>query len=65
MVNKRAYPDYYQVIKEPMALSKLKTKIANKEYKSLAEFVRDCALVSPRPRSQRAIQILTEHVDMS
>ncbi|KAF2814177.1 chromatin structure-remodeling complex protein-like protein rsc1 [Mytilinidion resinicola] len=44
-VNKRAVPDYYDVIKEPMALSIIKQKIGAKEYKSFQDFVRDCALV--------------------
>lgn len=44
-VNKRYVPDYYDIIKEPMALSILKQKINKKEYKRFAEFVRDCALV--------------------
>ncbi|ORY09744.1 chromatin structure-remodeling complex protein rsc1 [Clohesyomyces aquaticus] len=44
-VNKRALPDYYEVIKEPMALSMIKTKVSQKEYKDFAEFVRDFALV--------------------
>ena len=45
MVNKRLYPEYFQLIKEPIALSKIKSKISGKEYKSVPEFVRDCALV--------------------
>ena len=45
-VNKRNVPDYYDVIKEPMALSVLKQKIRNKSYTHFSEFVRDCALVS-------------------
>lgn len=44
-VNKRNVPDYYEIIKEPMALSILKQKINKREYKNFAEFVRDCALV--------------------
>jgi len=44
-VNKRSLPDYYEVIKEPMALSMIKTKVAQKEYKDFSEFVRDFALV--------------------
>jgi chromatin structure-remodeling complex subunit RSC1/2 len=44
-VNKRALPDYYTVIKEPMALSTIKSKIHAKEYKSFSAFVRDFALV--------------------
>ncbi|ODH46796.1 hypothetical protein GX48_07128 [Paracoccidioides brasiliensis] len=57
-VNKRNVPDYYDVIKEPMALSVLKQKIKNKTYTHFAEFVRDCALIPHnaqtynRPRSQ-------------
>ena len=45
-VNKRAIPDYYDVIKEPVALSTLKAKLLQHSYKSYAEFVRDCALIS-------------------
>ncbi|RDW87191.1 putative RSC complex subunit (RSC1) [Aspergillus mulundensis] len=44
-VNKRNVPDYYDIIKEPMALSILKAKINKREYKSVSEFVRDCALI--------------------
>ena len=44
-VNKRAMPDYYEVIKEPVALSTLKYKLQNREYGRFAEFVRDCALI--------------------
>ena len=39
-------PDYYDVIKEPVALSTLKAKLLTKQYKSFAEYVRDCALIS-------------------
>ncbi|KAL2009247.1 hypothetical protein VTN00DRAFT_7441 [Thermoascus crustaceus] len=57
-VNKRNVPDYYDIIKEPMALSILKQKINKREYKNFAEFVRDCALIPHnaqtynRPKSQ-------------
>lgn len=44
-VNKRSLPDYYEVIKEPVALSTLKFKLQNRQYNSFAEFVRDCALI--------------------
>jgi hypothetical protein len=45
-VNKRYVPDYYDIIKEPVALSILKARINKREYKHFSEFVRDCALVS-------------------
>lgn len=45
-VNKRMVPDYYDVIKEPVALSTLKHKYTTKEYKNFADFVRDAALIS-------------------
>ncbi|KAJ9203045.1 hypothetical protein DTO164E3_1513 [Paecilomyces variotii] len=57
-VNKRNVPDYYDIIKEPMALSILKQKINKREYKNFREFVRDCALIPHnaqtynRPKSQ-------------
>ncbi|KAF2281154.1 chromatin structure-remodeling complex protein-like protein rsc1 [Westerdykella ornata] len=44
-VSKRQLPDYYDIIKEPMALSIIKSKIQKKEYKSFSEFVRDFALI--------------------
>jgi chromatin structure-remodeling complex subunit RSC1/2 len=44
-VNKRMVPDYYDVIKEPMAMSMIKSKINTKDYKSFEEFVRDWALI--------------------
>ncbi|KAI1975009.1 hypothetical protein LOZ53_002217 [Ophidiomyces ophidiicola] len=57
-VNKRNVPDYYDVIKEPMALSVLKQKTRSRVYKTFPEFVRDCALIPHnaqtynRPKSQ-------------
>ena len=44
-VNKRAIPAYYEVIKEPVALSTIKQKINNRAYTSFADFVRDFALI--------------------
>ncbi|KAB8343207.1 hypothetical protein FH972_022797 [Carpinus fangiana] len=44
-VNKRYLPDYYDVIKEPVALSTIKSKIAKREYSTFAEYVRDFALI--------------------
>ncbi|KIW00922.1 uncharacterized protein PV09_07665 [Verruconis gallopava] len=45
-VNKRMVPDYYDVIKEPMAMSTIKSKLNQREYKDVQEFVRDWALIS-------------------
>lgn len=45
-VNKRVLPDYYSVIKEPMALSTIKANIHSKVYKNFEGYVRDFALVS-------------------
>jgi chromatin structure-remodeling complex subunit RSC1/2 len=44
-VNKRMVPDYYDVIKEPMAMSMIKSKINTRDYKSFEEYVRDWALI--------------------
>ena len=44
-VNKRLVPDYYDVIKEPMALSTIKSKLAAKGYHQFSDFVRDFALI--------------------
>ncbi|KAF1984162.1 hypothetical protein K402DRAFT_360022 [Aulographum hederae CBS 113979] len=45
MVNKRSLPDYFAIIKEPMAMSVIKTNLQSKKYKSFAAFVRDFALI--------------------
>ncbi|RMZ82224.1 hypothetical protein DV738_g1914, partial [Chaetothyriales sp. CBS 135597] len=56
--NRRNLPDYYQIIKEPSAISTLKGKIQRKTYSGIPEFVRDFALivhnaqVYNRPNSQ-------------
>ena len=44
-VNKRSIPDYYDVIKEPVALSTLKANLLHHNYRKYTEFVRDCALI--------------------
>nr|OQO20623.1 hypothetical protein B0A51_11484 [Rachicladosporium sp. CCFEE 5018] len=45
LVNKRILPDYYEAIKEPVALSTIKLRITRREYRSFAAFVRDFALI--------------------
>ncbi|KAH9825843.1 chromatin structure-remodeling complex subunit rsc1-like [Teratosphaeria destructans] len=44
-VNKRVIPEYYDTIKEPVALSTIKQKIMKREYSSFSQFVRDFALI--------------------
>ncbi|KAF2858902.1 chromatin remodeling complex [Piedraia hortae CBS 480.64] len=44
-VNKRLIPEYYDTIKEPVALSTIKSKINSRAYKDFKEFVRDFALI--------------------
>ncbi|SMY29063.1 unnamed protein product [Zymoseptoria tritici ST99CH_1A5] len=44
-INKRILPDYYETIKEPIAMSTIKAKIHQKAYRSWSEFVRDFALI--------------------
>lgn len=56
-VNKRYVPDYYEIIKEPMALSILKARINKREYKHISEFVRDCALVRDCAPPQTATEL--------
>lgn len=43
--NKRILPDYYEVIKDPSAISTLRGKIQRKQYTGVPEFVRDFALI--------------------
>ena len=51
MVNRRLIPEYYDVIKEPIALSTVKAKHLRREYHSFSEFVRDCALIAHNAQS--------------
>ena len=44
-VNRRVIPEYYDTIKEPMAMSTVKQKINARAYRSFSEFVRDFALI--------------------
>lgn len=62
--NKRNLPDYYQIIREPSAISTQKGKIQRKTYSGIPEFVRDFALivhnaqVYNRPNSQPVRDVL-------
>lgn len=44
-VNRRVIPEYYETIKEPIALSTIKQKIHARAYRDFSEFVRDFALI--------------------
>jgi len=62
--NKRLLPEYYEVIKEPSAISTLRGKIQRKQYTGTSEFVHDFALVVHnaqvfnRPNSQPVRDVL-------
>ncbi|KAF4618374.1 hypothetical protein G7Y89_g14929 [Cudoniella acicularis] len=45
MLNKRQIPAYFEIIKEPIAFSTIRSKIQKKQYKTYKEFVRDFALI--------------------
>ncbi|KAJ7360053.1 hypothetical protein OS493_019144 [Desmophyllum pertusum] len=42
--SRRAYPDYYEVIKQPIALSKIRSQIKTGQYESLDELEKDMDL---------------------
>lgn len=42
--SRRAYPDYYEVIKQPIALSKIRSQIKTGQYESLEELEKDMDL---------------------
>ncbi|KAK5120002.1 hypothetical protein LTR85_007078 [Meristemomyces frigidus] len=42
---KASYPDYYQLIKEPIAMKQIENKINKKQYQSLGQFRRDIGLL--------------------
>lgn len=43
--NKRNFPDYYETIQEPIAMSTLKNKVHSQDYTEFGQFVRDLALI--------------------
>ncbi|KAE9366232.1 Bromodomain-containing protein, partial [Stipitochalara longipes BDJ] len=45
IVNKQVLPDYFDIIKEPVAISTLRQKIAKRQYANFKDFVRDFALI--------------------
>ncbi|KAE8450030.1 hypothetical protein EG329_007169 [Mollisiaceae sp. DMI_Dod_QoI] len=46
LVSRRTLPDYFDVIKEPVALSTLRQKISKKQYSNFKEYIRDFFLIS-------------------
>ncbi|CDK29518.1 unnamed protein product [Kuraishia capsulata CBS 1993] len=50
-VNKDEVSDYYKVIKEPMDLSTMETKLENDRYQTFEDFVYDCRLIFNNCRS--------------
>ncbi|KAH6721376.1 hypothetical protein BKA61DRAFT_467254 [Leptodontidium sp. MPI-SDFR-AT-0119] len=45
VVSKRMLPDYYEIIKEPIAFSTLRGKITKKQYSHFKDYIRDFALI--------------------
>ncbi|ABN64461.2 predicted protein [Scheffersomyces stipitis CBS 6054] len=50
-VNKEEVQDYYEVIKEPMDLSTMESKLENDKYDSFDQFLYDCRLIFKNCRS--------------
>ncbi|KAF8866168.1 Bromodomain-containing protein [Acephala macrosclerotiorum] len=46
LVSKRTLPDYFEVIKEPVALSTLRQKIQKKQYSTFKDYIRDFFLIT-------------------
>jgi len=44
-VDEKSYPDYYELIKEPMDIQTIRIKIKNKEYENKEQFAYDCRLI--------------------
>ncbi|GEQ69287.1 hypothetical protein JCM33374_g2958 [Metschnikowia sp. JCM 33374] len=53
-VNKEEVGDYYDVIKEPMDLSTMESKLENDKYESFEQFLYDCRLIFNNCRSYNA-----------
>ncbi|KAA8893961.1 hypothetical protein FN846DRAFT_976556 [Sphaerosporella brunnea] len=45
LLPKRAYPDYYKLIKSPQALNPVQNNVKRKTYTSFAAFVKDCTQI--------------------
>ena len=50
-VSKREYPEYYETIKNPMWLNRVKTKLNNHVYRTVNEFYEDLQLIWNNARS--------------
>ena len=44
-VNENDYPEYYEMIKQPMDLTTIRNKLKNKQYENKEQFAYDCRLV--------------------
>lgn len=44
--DKKAYPDYYLLVKNPISLDVIKEKIEKKKYKNFLGFVEDLRLIA-------------------
>ena len=44
-VDEKSYPDYYELIKEPMDIQTIRNKLKNKEYENKEQFAYDCRLI--------------------
>ena len=51
LVPKRDWPQYYQIIKQPICMEQIKTRINDKEYQSLREFHDDVHLLCNNART--------------
>ncbi|KAL5476500.1 SPT7_4 [Sanghuangporus weigelae] len=62
-VPKTDYPDYYEIIKEPMDLQTMLRKVKQKQYKSKAEFQDDLDLICAKRLQQKANRLLKNITD--
>ncbi len=44
-VDEKDYPDYYELVKQPMDIETIRAKVKNREYKTKEQFAYDCRLI--------------------
>jgi len=65
--SREAYPDYYTVITQPIALDMIKQKISDDKYSALSEFLADMDLMfnNAKTYNQRGSQVYEDAVFMN
>lgn len=64
--SKEEYPDYYEIMKKPIALNTIRERIDNDEYKSVDEFQADLKLIADNAKTynRKGSQVYRDAVEL-